>query len=224
MSCQIFSGSASSNTINLARAFKYAADNGAVILQCSWGIHPARPTDMKTPRASRPRRRGRQPARWKRRRSTTSAHNAGSPNGPIEGGIPIFSRETNTPPAAGFPGAAEYCISVNSIAGDYTISTFSNYGTFSDIAALGGDQDYYFDYVDIREDGEKDPSAPEYTAARGAVGCVLSTLPPQVSDDTCYGYMEGTSMACPPFRVWPPWDSRMPPSCASTSRLPNSAN
>ena len=62
-------------------------------------------------------------------------YNAGSPNGPIEGGIPIFSSGNEYAPAAGFPGAAEYCISVNSIAADYTISTFSNYGTFSDIAA-----------------------------------------------------------------------------------------
>ena len=29
------------------------------------------------------------------------------------------------------------------------------------------------------------------------MGCVLSTLPPQVSNQTGYGYMEGTSMACP---------------------------
>ena len=37
MSCQIFSGNSSSSTISLARAIKYAADNGAVILQCSGG-------------------------------------------------------------------------------------------------------------------------------------------------------------------------------------------
>lgn len=57
-------------------------------------------------------------------------------------------------------------------------------GEFTDIAAPGGDQDYYYEYFD----GDN---------ARGAVGCVLSTLPPQVSNGTGYGYMEGTSMACP---------------------------
>ena len=35
MSCQIFSGNSASNSISLVRAIKYAADNGAVILQCS---------------------------------------------------------------------------------------------------------------------------------------------------------------------------------------------
>ena len=78
-----------------------------------------------------------------------------------------------------------------SIAADYTISTFSNYGPGSNISAPGGDQDYYFDYIG------SESSDPAYTAARGAVGCVLSTMPPQVSDQTGYGYMEGTSMACP---------------------------
>ena len=37
MSCQIFSGNAVSNSLATVRAIKYAADNGAVILQCSWG-------------------------------------------------------------------------------------------------------------------------------------------------------------------------------------------
>ncbi len=197
MSCQIFSGSASSNTINLARAFKYAADNGAVILQCSWGYTSSAANGYENTPGFATQEEWEAACPLEKASLDYFVYNAGSPNGPIEGGIPIFSSGNEYAPAAGFPGAAEYCISVNSIAGDYTISTFSNYGTFSDIAAPGGDQDYYFDYVDIREDGEKDPSAPEYTAARGAVGCVLSTLPPQVSDDTCYGYMEGTSMACP---------------------------
>lgn len=37
MSCQIFSGNTVSNSLATVRAIKYAADNGAVILQCSWG-------------------------------------------------------------------------------------------------------------------------------------------------------------------------------------------
>ena len=35
--CQIFSGNTVSNSLATVRAIKYAADNGAVILQCSWG-------------------------------------------------------------------------------------------------------------------------------------------------------------------------------------------
>jgi hypothetical protein len=37
MACQIFSGNMSTGLLNVVRAMKYAADNGAVVLQCSWG-------------------------------------------------------------------------------------------------------------------------------------------------------------------------------------------
>ena len=37
MVCQIFSGNVSTGLYNVVRAIKYAADNGAVVLQCSWG-------------------------------------------------------------------------------------------------------------------------------------------------------------------------------------------
>ena len=37
MVCQIFSGNVSTGLLNVVRAMKYAADNGAVIMQCSWG-------------------------------------------------------------------------------------------------------------------------------------------------------------------------------------------
>ena len=39
MSCQVFSGSKGCDLYQEAKAVKYAADNGAVILQCSWGYN-----------------------------------------------------------------------------------------------------------------------------------------------------------------------------------------
>lgn len=39
MSCQVFAGEAGVTLDAEARAIKYAADNGAVILQCSWGYN-----------------------------------------------------------------------------------------------------------------------------------------------------------------------------------------
>lgn len=41
MSCQVFDGNSQVKMVNEARAIKYAADNGAVILQCSWGYNSA---------------------------------------------------------------------------------------------------------------------------------------------------------------------------------------
>lgn len=184
MSCQIFSGNSASNSISLVRAIKYAADNGAVILQCSWGYTSSAANGYENSPGFATEEEWEQYCPLEKAALDYFVYNAGSPNGPIEGGIPIFASGNEYAAAGGFPGAAEYCVSVNATAPDYTISTFSNYGTFTDISAPGGDQDYYFEYFDDDH-------------ARGAVGCVLSTLPPQVSNDTGYGYMEGTSMACP---------------------------
>ena len=111
--------------------------------------------------------------------------NAGSENGPIKGGLAIYASGNEYAPSAGFPGAYEKCISVAAVAGDFTPSTFTNYGPGTNISAPGGDQDYYYDFLEADED-----------AQRGAVGCILSTVPDHVSASG-YGYMEGTSMACP---------------------------
>lgn len=64
-----------------------------------------------------------------------------------------------------------------------SVRLYTNYGPGTTIAAPGGDQDYYYEYFD---DNHK----------RGEIGCILSTLPYAISE-TGYGYMEGTSMACP---------------------------
>ena len=42
MSCQIFDGANGVSTYEEAQAIKYADDNGAVVLQCSWGFNPGR--------------------------------------------------------------------------------------------------------------------------------------------------------------------------------------
>lgn len=131
-------------------------------------------------------------------------HNAGSPNGPIEGGLAIFAGGNESAPQAGFPGAAEECISVSATAADYTPAVYTNYGPGTTIAAPGGDQDYYYEYFD---DNHK----------RGEIGCILSTLPYAISE-TGYGYMEGTSMACPHVSGVAALGSRTPHSSAATSR------
>ena len=183
MSCQIFSGMYAGTVLEEVRAIKYAADNGAVILQCSWGYisGAANPYEW-TPQYSTDEE-------WEtynvleRKALDYFIHNAGSPDGVIDGGLAIFAGGNEAAPAASYPGAYPDFIAVAATAGDFTPAVYSNYGPGTTISAPGGDQDYYWDYVD--EDHRL-----------GEIGCILSTLPMHVSESG-YGYMEGTSMACP---------------------------
>ena len=183
MSCQIFSGMYAGTVLDEVRAIKYAADNGAVILQCSWGYisGAANPYEW-TPQYSTDEE-------WEvynvleRKALDYFIHNAGSPDGVIDGGLAIFAGGNEAAPAASYPGAYPDFVAVAATAGDFTPAVYSNYGPGTTISAPGGDQDYYWDYVD---------EAHQY----GAIGCILSTLPMTVSPSG-YGYMEGTSMACP---------------------------
>lgn len=183
MSCQIFAGAYSGTLLDEVRAIKYAADNGAVILQCSWGYTSgaANPLDWGTPMYATDEE-------WETYNVLEKialdyfTHSAGSPDGVIDGGIAVFAGGNESAPLAGYPGAYPDFLSVAGTAGDFTPAVYSNYGGGTSISAPGGDQDYYYDYGEGEE--------------MGLIGCVLSTVPPHVSD-TGYGYMEGTSMACP---------------------------
>ncbi len=187
MSCQIFSGALAGTVLDEVRAIKYAADNGAVILQCSWGYisGAANPYDWQ-PQFS-------DDDQWKQsnvlefKALDYFVHNAGSPDGVIDGGIVVFAAGNEYAPAASYPAAYPEFISVAATAGDYTPAVYTNYGKGTTISAPGGDQDYYYEY------GE----GPN----KGSLGCVLSTLPYNVTGSAGelagYGYMEGTSMACP---------------------------
>ena len=187
MSCQIFSGALAGTVLDEVRAIKYAADNGAVILQCSWGYisGAANPYDW-SPQFS-------DDEQWMQsnvleyKALDYFVHNAGSPDGVIDGGIIVFAAGNEYAPAASYPAAFPEFVSVAATAPDYTPAVYTNYGKGTTISAPGGDQDYYYEY------GEG--------VNAGALGCVLSTLPFNVTgtagDLAGYGYMEGTSMACP---------------------------
>ena len=184
MVCQIFSGYTGSSSLAVVRAIKYAADNGAVVLQCSWGYvsGAANMYDWGEPGfASQEEWEAGAPL--EKSALDYFTHNAGSANGPIEGGVAVFAGGNESAPMAGYPGASEDYISVAATAADFTAATYTNYGPGTSVSAPGGDQDYYFDYVDDEHN-------------YGEVGCVLSTLPYHISSSG-YGYMEGTSMACP---------------------------
>ncbi len=193
MSCQIFAGQFAGSVLEEVRAIKYAADNGAVVLQCSWGYISGAAN----------------PYEWSPQYSTDDewtsvnvlekkaldyfVNYAGSPDGVVEGGIAVFAAGNEYAPAASYPAAYPDYVSVAATAPDFTPAVYSNYGKGVTISAPGGDQDYFWAYGQGHD--------------AGYVGCILSTIPDnaalgfdnQISAGTegTYAYMEGTSMACP---------------------------
>lgn len=176
MSLIMYQGTTAATMLNECKAIKYAADNGAVVLQCSWGYNSAlSDAVIETPVDIRSDEDFENYAPLEKEALDYFLHHAGSPDGVIEGGVAVFASGNNYAPMASFPGGYSPVVCVSAICADYTPSTFTNYGYGVDIAAPGGDTDYH-------------------SSERGGI---LSTLPPFASDGIGYGYMDGTSMACP---------------------------
>lgn len=180
MSCQIFDDSRSATVLMESKGVKYAADNGATVLQCSWGyMSPdSNPILGYTPGPATEEE-------WEtmypleKEAFDYFLNNAGSPNGVIEGGIVIFAAGNEYAPSPSYPGAYSKFICVSALAADYTPSTYTDYGVDIDLSAPGGDSDYY-GVVGSSEDSED---------------MIYSTL--VVNGKPSYGYYEGSSMACP---------------------------
>lgn len=189
MSCQIFSGNTETTVLSQLRAIKYAADNGAHILQCSWGYVSGAANAYIWGQGYDSDEMWTTYSPLEKVTIDYFVHNAGSPDGVLDGGIAIFAAGNESAPMACYPGKYKDYVSVAATAADWTPATYSNYGDGTTICAPGGDQNYYYDYTDKVEDGESG-------GIRGERGCVLSVLPRNVAPSG-YGYMEGTSMACP---------------------------
>ena len=182
MTLQLFDGMNSCSLAMEARAMKYAADNGAVVLQCSWGYNSAKANLIMgyTPGPATEEE-------WaslyplEKEAIDYFIHKAGSPNGVINGGLAIFASGNEYAAQSSFPAAYSKCISVSAVAADYTPASYSNYGKEVLLCAPGGDLEYH------GEVGKDDTQ--EYQ------GAILSTL--VINGEACYGYYEGTSMACP---------------------------
>ena len=97
-------------------------------------------------------------------------------NDVLDGGIAIFAAGNDGDPYATYPGALNDIISVSAFGPDYLPAYYTNYGPGCNIVAPGGDL-----------------MLPPNTAASG----IISTLPSEVNKGEDYGYMQGTSMACP---------------------------
>lgn len=163
MSCQIFRGEEGGSAAITAKAIKYAADNGAAIIQCSFGYDAGDVTSDSAYASGAS-------AEKQAIDYFTSTQNCAA----VNGGIAIFAAGNDLAGMSGYPGAYRDYISVTSMSCDYTPAYYTNYGPGCNVAAPGGDA--YQSYLENRTDAAQ----------------VLSTIP-----GGRYGYMQGTSMACP---------------------------
>lgn len=188
MSCQIL-GYGNNNVDNYysdSKAFEYALKNGAVIAQNSWGWsvdEDFTPSDAE--------------AEWIQGYSNVNAlktaiqtfiRYAGTedPDSPIEGGLVIFAAGNDGDvwkDAKMYPGAYGPVIAVGSMDWGFLPAYYTDYGSWVDVTAPGGDQ------------------------SLGDEAGVLSTIlcdnsmnyqdGRKSSSSYGYGFMQGTSMACP---------------------------
>ena len=175
MSIQIFDGCDPSYVSNNVAGIEYAADNGACILQNSWGYTGGYSSDG----AYSSGQTGAELDAFKYFMSKS--------NCPVmTGNAIIFAAGNDGVPSANYPGAYNEFLCVTAYAPDGVPTTYTNYDKGCNVAAPGGESGVL--------------------ANKGFVdyGCVLSTLPSEVIDymtgeeyGSDYGYMAGTSMACP---------------------------
>lgn len=128
MSCQIFKSEESEAVVNPA-SIKYGADNGAVISQNSWG-HQSN---------------GIQPISKSLKDAIdyfikyAGIDENGNQTGPMRGGIVICGAGNNDQSTLFYPAGYAPTISVSAVAADFEKAYYSNFGTWCDIAAPGGD-------------------------------------------------------------------------------------
>ena len=166
MSCQIFSGGKGGTISTSVRAIKYAADNGASIIQCSWGY----PTQSPFTSDSFYER------NYAAEKEAIDYFVSKKNNDVLDGGLAIFAAGNDATNFASYPGGYRSYVSVTSFGPDYLPAYYTNYGPGCNVAAPGGDA---------------------YISPSGSSAAqVLSTLPSELYQSD-YGYMQGTSMACP---------------------------
>ena len=180
MSCQIFNESGNkTGRNNVAKAFHYAAAQGASIVQCSYGEDGKEIIGgivMKEEYKSDDDFKARNSVEHDAILYFLDPANANCKA--LESNIAVFSAGNYNKPASLYPGAMKGCISVTATCPDFLPGGYSNYGAGCDIAAPGGD---------IIE-GSND--APCMILSTGCAGGDFSKT-------DAYVYKFGTSMACP---------------------------
>lgn len=148
ISCQIISGGTAAGVSATAAAIEYAADNGACVLQNSWGFEAgAISNDQGFESGS---------TSVEAQAFLYFMNTKNHPN--LEGGIVIFAAGNDGKAVAGYPAAWNKLIAVSSIAPDGLPTYYTCYDRGCNVSAPGGE--YYL----------RGASTMDY-------GCVVSTLP-----------------------------------------------
>ena len=121
MSMQILDGG------SVEESYIYAANNGAVISQNSWGYTASDYYDQSVLDAI-----------------DYFIAEAGDYNGsPMKGGIVIFAAGNSSDNGQWYPAYYPHVLAVASVGPEWKIASYSNYGDWVDISAPGGDEDTY---------------------------------------------------------------------------------
>ena len=134
MSCQIFRGKDEQG--DAAAAIKYAADNGAVICQNSWGYSSTSGvTSM--PRLLK------EAVDYFIKMAGCDENGQQRANSPMKGGVVIFAAGNENKEFAAYPACYPPAVSVSAMAWNFAKASFSNYARWITIMAPGGDQDTF---------------------------------------------------------------------------------
>lgn len=166
LSCQVFKPDPSNPSKTLSGSFstaiKWGADHGAVISQNSWAYIYSSETDALRGSISEA---DKDAVDYFIKYAGIDEN--GNQTGPMKGGVVIFAAG-NSAYRIGYPAAYEPIVAVAAVGPDFSRPSYTNYGSWVDICAPGGDM------FKSKECG------------------VLSTIL-----NNGYGWQHGSSMACP---------------------------
>lgn len=136
MACQIFNSGNAAPESSIASAIKYAADNGAAIINNSWAYSSGSYTSDK---------------RFNQNYSVLMDafryfEQNGGCEGVVDGGIMIFAAGNDGKAAPSYPGAYYNHICVTAMGPDFLAATYTNYGAGANICAPGGEGTAYGGY------------------------------------------------------------------------------
>lgn len=160
MSCQIFHINSEGKEVGTTdpNMYVYAADMGAVISSNSWKMGGTETDFLNSGLATA----------IDYFRENAGKDVRGNQDGPMNGGLVVFSAANDNTDVEIWPSAYEPLFTVAAVGHNFKRAPYSNFGKWVDITATGGDQNYGTQYG------------------------ILSTV-----TGGKYAYYQGTSMACP---------------------------